>query len=333
MADIENIKSRVSKLFTMVEQGTEAEAHNAMLLAQKLLAKYKLDKSDIETQKETVEVVKEPLNYYYTMYKNAWYCPLWTAIAENYCCRSYGEQIQGSTKVYMWGIGDKKDLAICKQVFKFAQTEVENWFKDFKKRYKHQLTSKELNGFKNTFGIGFAKGLDEKLKQQFAENQKEWGLVMSTPKEANDFVDGAPTRESTCNAVQSQNVRNAGYENGLKTDLGNKLTTQGGKKMYYMEDISWFSRCECGAITIEFNGDDTFYCEEENFGYFFPDLSLNEIDQNDDIANDQLYTQCNHCVNHWGLDLCQCGSGEDPEECTECESRTPWQISPMDTEY
>ena len=24
---------------------------------------------------------------------------------------------------------------------------------------------------------------------------------------------------------------------------------------------------------------------------------------------------CNHCVNHWGLDLCACGNGEDPEEC------------------
>ena len=25
---------------------------------------------------------------------------------------------------------------------------------------------------------------------------------------------------------------------------------------------------------------------------------------------------CNHCINHWGIDLCDCGSGEKPGECS-----------------
>lgn len=24
---------------------------------------------------------------------------------------------------------------------------------------------------------------------------------------------------------------------------------------------------------------------------------------------------CNHCVNHWGIDLCECGSGEEVGKC------------------
>ena len=29
---------------------------------------------------------------------------------------------------------------------------------------------------------------------------------------------------------------------------------------------------------------------------------------------------CNHCVNHWGIDLCSCGSGLSPNKCKENNS-------------
>lgn len=32
--------------------------------------------------------------------------------------------------------------------------------------------------------------------------------------------------------------------------------------------------------------------------------------------------QLHHCVNHWGIDLCECGSGEPVDECS-CSMTTP----------
>ena len=33
-----------------------------------------------------------------------------------------------------------------------------------------------------------------------------------------------------------------------------------------------------------------------------------------------MFVNCNHCINHWGIDLCACGSGEDFDKCEEGHS-------------
>lgn len=63
--------------------------------------------------------------------------------------------------------------------------------------------------------------------------------------------------------------------------------------------------CECGAITITVDGENYSMSAEtaEKLGIQW--------------ENSQKLCNCDHCVNHWGIDLCACGSGETPEECTE----------------
>lgn len=70
-------------------------------------------------------------------------------------------------------------------------------------------------------------------------------------------------------------------------------------------------KCACGAITLIFdNGaSNSMYLDT------FNKLS---IDTSKAKHLPDSYC-CNHCVNHWGIDLCQCGSGLRVEEC-ECQS-------------
>lgn len=71
-----------------------------------------------------------------------------------------------------------------------------------------------------------------------------------------------------------------------------------------------YSKCSCGAITVYLDNDDTGYsCLEKNRKKFFPSLDLRRAEKLPDTFS------CNHCVNHWGLDLCACGSGEPYESC------------------
>lgn len=82
-----------------------------------------------------------------------------------------------------------------------------------------------------------------------------------------------------------------------------------------------YQKCSCGAITVFTKTGKSYSCKQENFQKFFPDLDLSNIDRLPDSYC------CDHCVNHYGLDLCGCGSGEDfgccDNELREC--RRPMQ--------
>lgn len=78
--------------------------------------------------------------------------------------------------------------------------------------------------------------------------------------------------------------------------------------------------CECGAITIagvNDNGEDfssSVLCENVDM---LPDLIV--------VSPGCIHAVpvCNHCANHWGLDLCACGSGLSPDRC-DCGDNRPY---------
>lgn len=83
-----------------------------------------------------------------------------------------------------------------------------------------------------------------------------------------------------------------------------------------------YSRCVCGAITV-FTDDGVGYSVDERLrNRLMPGIDLRRLRRLQDSYC------CDHCVNHWGLDLCGCGSGEFFGECEngypECEQ--PAQI-------
>lgn len=76
-----------------------------------------------------------------------------------------------------------------------------------------------------------------------------------------------------------------------------------------MYNIVSFSRCECGAITLNMEDGRDYSCKEENLERFFPGLNLTDIEELPKCW------PCDHCVNGYGLDLCACGSKEPYETC------------------
>lgn len=75
-----------------------------------------------------------------------------------------------------------------------------------------------------------------------------------------------------------------------------------------MEEKLFISKCTgCGAYTVQLEtGDNSISMSPELFNKHFPGVSV-----------DQETCNCNHCVNHWGIDLCACGSGEHYTTCSE----------------
>lgn len=79
--------------------------------------------------------------------------------------------------------------------------------------------------------------------------------------------------------------------------------------------ITWIALCSCGAVTITIEGNN-YSMPKEMFEEKFGPLeeALEAIPEQEEIQN---FCNCNYCVNHWGLDLCACGSGEKYQECKE----------------
>ena len=90
-----------------------------------------------------------------------------------------------------------------------------------------------------------------------------------------------------------------------------------------MYEIIEHSKCKCGALTIELENVNTGKRIEVNFKgtlKAFKNLYSQYIvgDYNKQAWNRRNhYYNCNYCVNHWGLDLCGCGSGEKFGKCKE----------------
>ena len=85
-----------------------------------------------------------------------------------------------------------------------------------------------------------------------------------------------------------------------------------------MSEISYF-KCSCGAVTVEVDGS-TYSVKRSRLKEFFPDLDLRKCRKYSDVFC------CDHCVNHYGLDLCGCGSGEP---FGKCDNGLPECLMPM----
>lgn len=85
-------------------------------------------------------------------------------------------------------------------------------------------------------------------------------------------------------------------------------------------EILEYSKCDCNAVTI-YTDTLNYSCKPKNLKKFFPDINLKKI-----TRYQQSYC-CNHCANHYGLDLCGCGSGANFGECenNSDECRIPMQ--------
>lgn len=77
--------------------------------------------------------------------------------------------------------------------------------------------------------------------------------------------------------------------------------------------ITEYQKCSCGAITVWFDNGASNSMYQETF----QQLGLN-ISHAEELPASYC---CDHCVNRWGIDLCECGSGEPVGKCA-CGSKS-----------
>ncbi len=227
--EINEVKNRIKKLLALHEDhGNDNESYVALMKAQELMAKYKLDKSDITEEEKKQCIRRKTTIHYGTRSSDHYMNELANIIADNFCCVNYVSTPRGTKTHYVCFMGMEDDVMIAEEAFHTANSAI---IRGYNRVYKElcrdyhmdYIPAKYFNPAKQGYVEGYLAGLSEALESQKDKNQ-EWGLVLVAPKEAKDFVDNLKKVGYSRVTLVDNTYYDEGYNDGINFQLNKKLT-------------------------------------------------------------------------------------------------------------
>ncbi|NRT32419.1 hypothetical protein BJV38_004996 [Clostridium beijerinckii] len=222
---MEDIIFKIQRLLALSKSSNENEAQNAMMMAQRLLVKYKLSIKDVEQYKK--DFIKIDENRTGIKFRGSnWKANLSKIIADNFGCYLFYRT--GRTHEICF-YGKEEDVIICNIVLEYAIKSINSNGDKLIKKLKQDRRRKHFNGIKNDYALGFVKGLDERFKEQLKSNE-EWALVLVKDQVV---IDGYKDFSSNFGTIQTQVNFNKhlfafklGKEDGKNFDISNKIENE-----------------------------------------------------------------------------------------------------------
>ena len=211
---MENRKSvieKIKKIMALAENNpNENEAMAAALKAQKLMAEYSIEESDLGTK--ITEDNIDSIMCRCSGKPQKWRYQLAVVLAKNFRCNIY---LVGDSIAFY---GYEQDREICAEVF-YSLYTIGVKLSDRKKR-EYRKKYGTATGVRNTFCLGFVDGIKNALEKQCT------ALMIVVPKEVNDkFNDrtknyGKRTTSLRCNCYDKR-VYDEGFMEG-KSAIGQR---------------------------------------------------------------------------------------------------------------
>ena len=194
------VVEKIRKLLALAESDNEAEAKNAMLKAQKLMAKNSISLEQVSDEKED--------EVFHAMAEHKWNAkfriPLSQIIAENFRCEVY---MCDNNIVFF---GHKEDCIICRETFEFAYRFVYSMGNRAYNKAKKE--GRRTEGVFNSYALGFMYGLKNSLEAQAK------ALMIITPPDVTEKFEeamaGTSTRKSSGLKGTDFSAYRAGVEDG-----------------------------------------------------------------------------------------------------------------------
>lgn len=217
----ESIIRKVKGLLAVAEDNAnEDEAQSAFLMAQQLMIKYNIEIKEIEGTSDELVIEKGQGTAYKTL---QWYERLLASIiSENFRVKNYlsGIRDKGRTKRAIMFLGAEKDVQLAKEMYILAYAALDFYTKrHVETYYSEQEVKRNLkltNQIKKSYMAGFLVGLKNRFEEQRADLQKEYGLMILTPKEVEDAY-ASMLEGSRPVKYKAPNIsRDLSYEQGYK---------------------------------------------------------------------------------------------------------------------
>lgn len=226
--ELNEVKAKIKKLLTLSEDGAnDHESYVALMKAQELMAKYKLNKSDISDEEKKQCIHRKTTAHYSTRSSDYYLNELAIIIAENFCCVNYVSTPHKSRTHYVCFMGMEEDVDIAEEVFHAANAAIirgyNRVYKDLCREYDITYVPAEyFNPAKTGYIEGYLAGLKIALDSQ-KEQHQEWGLVLVAPQEAQNFINGLESRNFRHTILVDNTYYEEGYNDGINFHLNKKL--------------------------------------------------------------------------------------------------------------
>ena len=212
MKSKEEMLDKVKKLLALADSNrndSDEEAKSALLMAQKLMAKYDISVEEVEEPEEQ--------QYAYEACEHKWdyafRIPLAHILAKNFRCMTY---MRGKQIVFM---GHASDAKVCRSTFEFAYNYIQRRGNSvYNKRYSMGLKTK---GVFNSYANGFLCG----LKQAFDVQCVALAIVTSPDvvDKFNEMTEGWKTTKGKRIESQDAEAWREGNKDGKSFMDKNKL--------------------------------------------------------------------------------------------------------------
>ena len=200
MKDINVIKEKIEKLLMQtVENGaTEAEAHTSLLLARKLMLKYKLNDKDLINSNQTdVFQLELPFNFNKDI---SWPRQLLSIFVDNCGVFTYVKQFSNHMHYVLFGL--EVDVECVKTLFEYAYNIIEiNANKNFND-YIELFGKENSEDIKDAYIQGFLSGLEYKYEEQ-NKSDKKFELLLIPNKKVKEAYDNFTSNFNKVNIINN----------------------------------------------------------------------------------------------------------------------------------
>lgn len=193
---------------------SKEEVQTALLMAQRFMAEYGITQAEVDTHQDEFIADKKVTRSDYNYENLPWYKrSLSRVIANNFRCYSYINKRNRKSRVVFLGL--EQDVELAKMTFDFACGAIKYGANQFAKEIRKERFIGSIQGVKNSYMLGWIKGLEDQYKEQVAKNN--WGLILvkdALVKREYENMSFSKRRSSSISVSGDSKARNAGYRDG-----------------------------------------------------------------------------------------------------------------------
>lgn len=216
----EKIIEKIKKLLSLAESNNENEALSSLAKARKLMAKYKIEISEIQSEQDNKEkIIKDGFGITYNG-RQVWKGNLSVIISDNFGCYCY---INNSDKNIII-LGKETDVKVVQQLILFGINIIEKESAKLVKEYKR--VGRSTRGLTKEYGLGFCKGVKEKFEKQNKSNTEGCQLMIIKDKDVEKEFKALHTRKSRSKSRRYSEHEDAyakGYKEGKQFSANGRL--------------------------------------------------------------------------------------------------------------
>lgn len=205
MEDKKQVIDKIKKILALAENNpNENEAVAAAMKAQALMAKFHIEEKELG--EEVTENNIDSLECVVNGKSQKWRIQLASVLAKNFRCKLF--LTSGNVTFY----GYDEDVKICSEVF-YSLYKIGVKLSDKKKREMRKEYG-TATGVRNTFCLGFVRGIQSELEKQCT------ALMIVVPKEVTDGFDEMvnngnwKTKNSGLRISSDSRIYNEGFQSG-----------------------------------------------------------------------------------------------------------------------